>query len=302
MPLPEPAPDLVSLDLLDSVVRLGSIRRAASAHGISQPAASMRLRALERRLGLELLDRSSGRARPTLAGEAVAGWGRHVLDGVRDLLVGVDALRHVGRTQLRIAASMTVAEYLVPGWLHRLAAADPALAVSLQMGNSGQVVDIVAGGGVDVGFVEGERAPVGMDARHVAEDSLVLVVAPAHPWARRRRPVTPQELARTPLVLREAGSGTREVLEAALRSLGLGVTARVELGSTTAIKAATAADAGPAVLSSLAVRPDVEEGRLVVVPTAGLALKRAIRAVWKTDSPLPASARRLLAVIAPARP
>jgi DNA-binding transcriptional LysR family regulator len=295
MSLPEPAPDLVSLDLLDSVVRLGSIRRAASAHGISQPAASMRLRALERRLGLELLDRSSGRACPTLAGEAVAGWGRHVL-------VGVDALRHVGRTQLRIAASMTVAEYLVPGWLHRLAAADPALAVSLQMGNSGQVVDIVAGRGVDVGFVEGERAPVGMDARHVAEDSLVLVVAPAHPWARRRRPVTPQELARTPLVLREAGSGTREVLEAALRSLGLGVTARVELGSTTAIKAATAADAGPAVLSSLAVRPDVEEGRLVVVPTAGLALKRAIRAVWKTDSPLPASARRLLAVIARARP
>lgn len=296
MPLAEPTPDLVSLDLLDSVIRLGSIRRAASAHGLSQPAASMRLRKLEQVLGLDLLDRSAGRARPTLAGEAVTEWGRQVLDAVRDLQAGAEALRHRGRTQVRIAASMTVAEYLVPGWLQRMAASTPHVAVSLQMGNSEQVAVTVAGGDVDLGFVEGRSAPIGLESRTVVEDELVLVVAPAHPWARRRRPITAAELARTPIVVRERGSGTREVLESALRPLGLSVTVGVELGSTTAIKTAIEAGAGPSVLSSLAVRTDAEDGRLVAVPVSGLSLRRSVRAVWAPDRPLPEAARAFLAI------
>jgi DNA-binding transcriptional LysR family regulator len=296
MPLPEPVPDLVSLDLLDSVIRLGSIRRAAAAHGISQPAASMRLRSLERVLGLDLLDRSSGRARPTLAGEAVTEWGRQVLDATRDLMVGAEALRHQGRTQVRIAASMTVAEYLVPGWLQRMAASTPDVAVSLQMGNSEQVAESVAAGANDLGFVEGRTAPAGLESLVVLEDELVLVVAPSHPWARRRRPITAAELARTPIVVRERGSGTREVLEAALGPLGLAVTVGVELGSTTAIKTAIEAGAGPSVLSTLAVGTDAAEGRLVPVAVAGLSFDRDIRAVWMPDRRLPEAAREFLAI------
>lgn len=298
MPLPQPVPDLASLDLFQSVVRLGSIRQAALAHGMSQPAASVRLKVLERALGLQLLDRTGGRARPTPAGDAVSEWARPILASVGDLLLGAEALRREGRTQLRIAASMTVAEYLVPTWLQRLATVEPALAVSLQMGNSGQVVDTVRAGGADIGFVEGERAPEGMGHRRVADDSLVLVVSPDHPWTRRRHPVEPAELARTALVLREPGSGTREVLENALAARGLAPTVRVELGSTTAIKAAIAAGAGPSVLSHLATHPEVDDGRLVVVPVSGLALRRAIRAVWDPSRPPSPAARRLLAVVA----
>ncbi|MDA8359420.1 MAG: LysR family transcriptional regulator [Actinomycetota bacterium] len=295
MPLPEPVPDLVSLDLLDSVVQLGSIRRAAVAHGISQPAASMRLRVLERALGLALLDRSGGRATPTLAGEAVNEWGRRVLDATRDLLTGAEALRHDGRTQVRIAASMTVAEYLVPGWLQRMALAMPEVTASLQMGNSEQVAAVVAAGGADLGFVEGHAVPAGMESRTVVADELVVVVTPSHPWARRRRPVSADELARTPLVVRERGSGTRDVLETALGRLDLTVTARVELGSTTAIKTAIQSGTGPSVLSSLAVRAETEDGRLVVVPVADLALRRAIRAVWAEGRPLSRAAAGFLA-------
>ncbi|MHB8219086.1 MAG: LysR family transcriptional regulator [Acidimicrobiales bacterium] len=296
MPMPEPMPDLVSLDLLDSVVRLGSIRRAAAAHGISQPAASMRLRTLERVVGLDLLDRSGGRARPTLAGEAVNEWGRHVLDSVRDLMVGAEALRHEGRTQVRIAASMTVAEYLVPAWLQRMAATTPDVAVSLRMGNSEQVAVVVADAAADLGFVEGHAAPAELESRKVVDDELALVVAPSHPWARRSRPITAAELARTPIVVRERGSGTREVLESALGPLGLSVTVGVELGSTTAIKTAIEAGAGPSVLSSLAVRTEADEGRLVRVRVTGLSLQRVIRAVWKPDRPLPEAARTFLAI------
>ena len=294
MPLADPVPDIRSLDLLRSVAELGSIRQAAGAHHISQPAASMRLRSLERTLDLALLDRSSGRARLTVAGLAVVQWSEAVLDGMGDLLLGTAAVRSEGRNTLRIAASMTVAEYLVPGWLNRLRASDPDVAVSLEMGNSGHVTEIMLRGGADIGFVEGPDDPSDLHTHVVSGDDLVVVVAPSHPWARRRRPLSPADLAATPLVLREAGSGTREVLERALGGSGLAPTPLVELASTTAIKASVAAGTGPGVLSRLAVESEVTDGRLVVVATSGIPLERVIRAIWPSERPLMPAATRLL--------
>ena len=294
MPLAEPVPDIRSLDLLRSVAELGSIRQAAGAHHISQPAASMRLRSLERTLGLELLDRSAGRARLTVTGVAVVQWSEAVLEGMRDLLLGTAAVRSKGRDTLRIAASMTVAEYLVPGWLSRLRGSDPDVAVSLEMGNSGHVAEMMLRGGADIGFVEGPDDPPDLHARVVSGDDLVVVVAPSHPWARRRRPLSAADLAATPLVLREAGSGTREVLERALSACGLEPTPLVELASTTAIKASVASGTGPGVLSRLAVEPEVTDGRLIVVATTGVPLDRRIRAIWPSERPLMPAATRLL--------
>jgi DNA-binding transcriptional LysR family regulator len=294
MPLSEPVPDVRSLDLLRSVAEQGSIRQAALAHNISQPAASMRLRSLERSLGLDLLDRTGGRARLTAAGLAVVRWSEDVLDSMRTLLMGTAAVRSEGSTHLRVVASMTVAEYLVPAWLNRLRVSDPAIVVALQMGNSEHVIEVMKRRGADVGFVEGSHAPPGLRSRVVQKDDLVVVVAPTHPWARRRKPLGAQELAATPLTLREVGSGTREVLETALLDLGLRSTPLVELGSTTAIKAAVASGAGPGVLSRLAIEPDVHDGRLVIVPTTGVALERQIRVVWPKDRALSPLARRLL--------
>ena len=297
MPLPLPLPDLISLDLLRSVADLGSIRQAAIAHSISQPAASTRLRSLEGVLGLELLHRSTGGAQLTPAGHAVMQWSSQVLDDMEALLLATKALRHGGRTQLHVAASMTVAEYLAPQWLAQLAAADPDLHVSLEMANSEQVVELVREHRAALGFVEGSSKLAGLKSQVLLTDDLVLVVAPAHPWARRRTPVSATELAGAPLVLREVGSGTREVLEQWLAREGLDARPVVELGSTTAIKSAVESGAGPTVLSRLATHADVLAGRLVVVPLAGPQLSRSIRVVWLRNETLVPPARRLLARI-----
>jgi DNA-binding transcriptional LysR family regulator len=225
---------------------------------------------------------------------AVVHWSEDVLDSMRTLLMGTAAVRSEGTTHLRVVASMTVAEYLVPAWLNRLRVSDPAIVVSLQMGNSEHVIEVMKRRGADVGFVEGSRVPPGLRSRVVQKDDLVVVVAPTHPWARRRKPLGAHELAATPLTLREVGSGTREVLETALLDLGLRSTPLVELGSTTAIKAAVASGAGPGVLSRLAIEPDVHDGRLVIVATTGIALERQIRVVWPKDRALSPLARRLL--------
>ena len=297
MPLSQPVPDLVSLDLLASVAALGSLRQAAMAHGISQPAASNRLRSLEGTLGVELLHRSSGGAQLTPAGRVVVGWSEQVLGDVHSLLTATAALRRERRTSVHVAASMTVAEYLAPEWLVRVASLDPDLHVALDMANSEQVAELVREGRVDLGFVEGASRLVGLRSQVLLDDDLVLVVAPHHPWAGRRRDVTPSELAATPQVVRESGSGTREVLEAWLGESGLSVNAMVELGSTTAIKRAVESGVAPAVLSRLAVASDVRDGRLVAVPIAGGGPTRSIRALWSSTSPLSAAAKRVLAQI-----
>jgi len=254
----------------------------------------MRLRSLEDTLGLTLLDRSSGRATLTRAGLAVVQWGDEVIDAMQNLMLGVNAARSEGKRHLRIVSSMTVAEYLIPTWLNRFQISNPETSVALTMANSEQVSHVMAEHGADIGFVEGQRAPAGLESKIVLEDTLVIVVAPSHPWARRRSPVSAKDLGGVSLVLRESGSGTREVLEAALKQHGHTPTPLIELASTTAIKAAVASGIGPGILSTLAVKADVRDGALVEVDSVGIALDRSIRAVWPHDQPLASAARLFL--------
>ncbi len=298
MPLPHPHPDLASLDLLVSVGELGSISAAAEAHHITQPAASMRLRALERTLGVRLLDRLRTGARLTPAGDATVEWATDVLRDMRTLMTGAAALRAGQRSQLRVSASLTVAEYLLPRWLEQLATKWPHVKVALKMGNTAHVASLVAGGSVDVGFVEGPHYSRRLRSREVAHDELVVVVGPEHPWRRRHRPLMPHQLASAPLVLREPGSGTRDVLTEALAEHALAPSTAMEFSSTTAIKTAVMAGVGPTVLSSLAIAGELRTGQLAVVPCDGLRLRRTIRAIWAPGRPLSAPATRLLAIAA----
>jgi DNA-binding transcriptional LysR family regulator len=193
---------------------------------------------------------------------------------------------------------MTVAEYLIPGWLRQLAVELPGVGVSLQMGNTAHVAELVVQGEVELGFIEGPQPLGRLRSRDLRDDELVVVVGKDHPWARRRRPLTANELAATPLVLREQGSGTRDVLAAALSEHGLGVRPAIELGSTTAIKAAAIAGDAPAVLSVLAVENERRAGQLVVVACGDLRLGRTIRAVWAPERSLSRPAARLIALAA----
>ena len=298
MPLPSRVSDLTGFDLLLSVARTGSIGRAAGEHGVSQPAASARMRLLEGQLGLALIERSPRGSKLTPVGALVAGWAQAAVDAAESLDAGLTALRRERDSRLRIAASMTVAEYLLPTWLTALRAVDPGAVVALSAVNSAEVAQAVLADAADIGFVEGPGIPDGLHAEPVGRDALTLVVGPSHPWARRRSGVPAAELARTALVSREAGSGTRGYLEEALRAqAGLErVPSAAELSSTTAIKAAVAAGAAPAVLSSLAVAAELAAGTLRQVPVTGVDLTRTLRAVWTEGRRLTGPALDLYAI------
>jgi DNA-binding transcriptional LysR family regulator len=294
--LPPATPGLTALDLLDSVAELGSLGQAAARHGMSQPAVSMRMRQLEKLLGLRLLQRSPAGTRLTPAGERVAALSRRVLAEAGALMTGVELLVAEETSHLRVAASLTVAEHLLPGWLAALHQESPEVVLAVEVTNSARVLARVREGAAAVGFVEGQgRVLPGLKSAVIRGDLLVLVVQPGHPWARREAPVTGAELAATDLIVREPGSGTREILAGALAPWG-GLRSRLELGSTVAILAAARRGEGPAVLSALAVADDLAMGRLTAVRTEGVELARSLRAVWAGESALAPLAQRLLKV------
>ena len=296
MPLPASTPSLAMLDLFVSVVELGSISQAARAHGMSQPAASAAMARLERRAGVALLRRTTSGTEVTAEGERVAQWAREVIDAATHLNAALTDLRDDVRQPLTIAASFTTAEYLLPGWLAALRRVAPEVAVHVAVENSSHVAAEVVGGRAHIGFVEGVSVDPRLTGTAVYRDELVVVVHPDHPWARRRRPLTMAELAATRLVVREAGSGTREVLDRLLKPFARAANAQplTELGSTTAVKQAVLGGAGPAVLSRLAVQGEVDAGRLRLVALRDADLGRELRAVWPRGQRLSRQAALLL--------
>ncbi|KQY57025.1 MULTISPECIES: LysR family transcriptional regulator [unclassified Nocardioides] len=284
--MPTDRPDLTALELLVRVGELGSLGGAARALDMAQPNASRAIARLERQLRVVLVHRSATGSRLTTEGSVVAEWAREALAGVDRVVVGARSLADDHKPHLTVAASLTIAEYLAPNWLARLRRHHSELQVSLDVGNSHDVLDAVLAARVPLGFVESPYVPRTVGSTIIRHDRLVVIVAPDHPWARRRRPVTAAELSATHLILREAGSGTRDTLEAALARAGHRVSElEMELASTAAVKASVAAGTAPAVLSELAVASEVSSGSLVSVPLdEELDLGRPLRAVWPRSS------------------
>ncbi len=270
---------LAALELIVAIERHGSLSAAARALGMAQPSASTGLKRLERRAGLTLVTRATTGTRLTPAGRALVDRARDVLAASDAFDREVAALRAEHGGRVAVAASLSVAEYLVPGWL----ASRPggAALVDLVVANSRDVTDAVLHGRADLGFIEGPDVDPGLEAREVGTDELVVVVAPGHPWERRRRAVTADELSTSALAVREPGSGTRAVLERALISAGHPLRgAPAQVGSTSAVKNVVRGGNAAGVLSVLTVSEELARGTLVRVPVDGVDLRRVLRMVW----------------------
>jgi DNA-binding transcriptional LysR family regulator len=335
----ETVDDLGALRGLREVSRQGSIAAAAAMLGVSQQALSARMRTLERSMSITLLARTSAGSHLTEQGRLVVGWAEDVLDAAERLEAGLRSIRSGVSHRLAIAASQTIAEHLVPHWLVELrsleqsgsgssgprpassgtassgsassgtgdprsasvgaAEAYPPTVVELTVANSTVVIELVRDGKAGLGFIETPHLPADLVTAHLREDEMLFVAAPGHPWARRRGALSLAEVAATPLVMRETGSGTRDTLTDHLAAQDPPLRAQIamELGTSAAVRSAIAAGVGPGVLSRLAVRDDLVLGRLVAVEVVGPPLTRRLTAVWRLDhDPLAPEASRLLSV------
>ena len=291
MPLTPRVPDLGAMDMLLSVARLGSLGKAAAEHGVSQPAVSSRISRMERSAwALALIERT---ATGVGADRVRAAWwptGRARSSRRRRRWSAGWTPSHREPDRLRIASSMTIAEYLMPTWLSTAHHEEPDLGIALELANSPRCRAACARAGGRPGLRRGAGATArACGRRPSAGTGWSSWWRVDHPWARRRTPLTARELADTPLIQRERGPAPGR--RWARRCWSRSATSRrappmLELTSTTAIKSAVQNGLAPAVISSIAVADEVDHGRLVAVPVEDLDLSRTLRAVWPSGRAL----------------
>ncbi|MGH1504350.1 MAG: LysR family transcriptional regulator [Acidimicrobiales bacterium] len=276
--------DVTSLTVFLSVVELGSVSKAAARHGMSQPSATARLAKLETSLGVTLLERTPTGSRPTAEGRQVAALAGEVVAASQHLVDGARELRSAGRPVLTVAATSTIATRRLPAWVAGADLGDVEL--RLVEADTRSIAGLVRDGEATVGLMAGPNAPVGLRSELVAAEPLVVVVAPGHPWAGRRRPIRATDVATTSLLLRNRGSGTHDVIEEALRPHGFVPTAgHRSFASNAGIRLAIVNSDGVGIIPEVSAADDLDAGRLVAVPV-DLALDQPIRVVWR-DGPLP---------------
>lgn len=291
---------IAQLRLLAEFATESSISGVARSLGLSQPTVSQTVQAIESKLGRTLVSRTPGGSALTDDGRLVVEWGQGLLreaDRFHELLENFSSTKQ-GR--LRIAASMTIAEYLVPYWFNTMAQAGIGRdEIELHVANSERVMEMVHARSVDAGFIEGLKLREGLRSQDIGDDRLVVVVSPAHPWADRAEGISIEELLRGQLLLRESGSGTREVFDAAVAAIGAPAPQDVAtLGSTSAIKTAVRVGGAAGVISALAVRDEVEIGSMRVVNVRGIEMSRALRMVQARGA---VADRRLVLLLSVAR-
>lgn len=250
---------LRELEVFCAIAQQGTVRAAADRVALSQPAASHALARLERALQRRLFDRTG---RKLVLNEA----GRQLLPRARSLLDDAAAIQQSGAgavPALRLAASTTIANYLLPVQLAAYRDRYPAAPVQVQVGNTAEVVASVAAMRVDFGLIEGPCQRSELQVRFWRDDPMVLIAPPAHPAARDR--CTREALAGMTWLLREPGSGTRAEVERWLLSHLGTVRADIELGNSEAIKRGVAAGLGVSCLPRVMVSDLIERGLVVEI-------------------------------------
>jgi DNA-binding transcriptional LysR family regulator len=258
-------------------MEVGSVHGAADALALTPSAVTKRIQSLERRLGVQLFDRGRFGLRPTGAARLLYPDAKQALLALRRAETAVSEHRAQAAAVLSLAASHTIGEFLVPGWLAAFRAAQPALRAQVDIVNSTGVLAALRDRVADVGFVEGLDPLDGLEALTVLRDEIVVVVAAGHRWARRRS-IAARELAAEPYLTREAGSGTRAVAAAALAAAGVRLTPALEFASFQSLKRAVAAG-GFTLLSRLVVDAEVAAGTVRAVPLRDGGVHRELRAV-----------------------
>lgn len=246
-----------------AVTRCGSFTRAAEEMHLTQPAVSAQVVALERDYDARLLDRIGKRVEITEAGRVVRAAAEDIMRRIEELGEEMRDLEGLKRGRLRLGASLIVGIYLLPEAIGRFKRDYPQLELTLRIEYARHIVEQVLAGNIDLGII-GEGNPIA-DERLVVEpfapDELVLIVDPAHRWARLKT-VSAKELAGESFIISEKGSATQEMIVRRLSEVGAKLDIAMELGNIEAVKRAVEAGLGISIMSRCAIERDVEEGRL----------------------------------------
>lgn len=270
------------LRLFTTVVKAGSFSRAADVLHISQPAISKGVRDFEFQVGCRLLDRTPKGVRPTREGTALVRHAETLFAAERAAEDELLSLRNLDSGSLRIGASTTIATYMISDYLGAFHRQYPGIDLNLVIANTRDIADLMLAHDIEIALVEGPVEDDELESHAWRTDVMSLIVDTRHRFAGATRGIEGAALRDETLIVREPGSGSREVVAQALAAGGIEPRRTLEIGSTEAIKQAVAAGLGISIVSGAAVCDQVTLGKLKVVQMRDLQIERTL---WQLKVP-----------------
>ena len=256
------------LQVFHAVAKHLSFTKAADTLFMTQPAVTFQVKQFEEHLNTRLFDRAQGRIALTPAGQVAFQYAERILALSAELDTRLREMSAHSAGPLLLGASMTIGDYVLPELIGGFKARFPAVVPTLYVGNSEAVQERVAERTLDLGFIESGSPLSTLQSEACCEDQLQVVCAPSHPLAKETH-ASPAALTQHPYIAREAGSGTRLVVDRYLQQEGVSPDAMnrvVELGSPEAIKGVVATGMGFAIMSPVITAKEIQLGLLVQVP------------------------------------
>jgi DNA-binding transcriptional LysR family regulator len=300
----KPAEEGISLRQLDIFCRVAqkrSFSKAAASVYLTQPTVSEHVSTLEKLLGVKLFDRMGRKVELTRAGEIYYKYAKKIIELRSEAQQVLDSFLGLLRGRLTIGASTIPGVYIVPKIVGSFSRKFPAIRAMIHVADSGEIIDQVSEGSLEVGFVG--RKPRGkvLAAKAFVSDNLVVAVPPGHKWEKKGT-ISIDELREEPFLLREPGSGTRSALEDALAkhriSLEKEFNAVAELGSTEAVKQGIRGGLGVSVISDIAAAADCPNCRLKTLKIEGVAIERKFYRIHLKNHTLTPAAEAFLSHMA----
>ncbi|HEU5442694.1 MAG TPA: LysR family transcriptional regulator [Steroidobacteraceae bacterium] len=288
--------NLHHLSIFAAVAGTGSLTASARKLHISQPALSRELKTFEARLGVTLFERHSRGMRLTQAGQVLHHYAKRLFELEQTAEATLREIAGARRGRLAIGASNTIGTYVLPRLLAAFRLQRPEVQVSVFVGNTEQVSEGVDDMRFNLGFIEGPLHRAGLNAAIFQQDEIVPVAAPGHPLLRKRR-LTPADVSGQPLLVRESGSGTRELVAAALTRHGVVQGRTMELGNTEALKRAVIHGGGIAWLPRICMASEVRAGTLRELPVRELTIVRPLMVLSRDGAPVEPAAAAFLQLL-----
>lgn len=280
-----------------------SFSRAAEALEITQPAVSIQVQELEKSLGVTLFHRRPGGLRVTEVGDTVYAYAEQIFGLSNRMLEAVQGLQDLKTGHLRLGASTTPGEFVLPMAVGRFRQMYPGIRVELVIANTRSIIQRILNRELDLGMV-GDRLEEHsgeLELVHYLDDEIVLVSAAGSPES-RQQPLTLQQVVEAGLIVREEGSATRRAAETHFASLGASPRIVLELGSNQAVKQAASAGGGIGVVSRLGISAEVKAGMLTILKVEGWDCRRPLTIVHPKDRYLSPAQRAFLQFLTTERP
>lgn len=276
------------LEIFVAIATTGSFSKGAEIACISQSTASQHIAALEATCGVRLLDRTGHGVIPTEAGKILLVHAQQVIKALKDTEQALLRFRQADGVELAVGGSTIPGTYLLPKAIAALRAKAPGITVTAEIGDSGEILARLAEERIEIGIIGTTADDKLFTSEPLSHDVILLVARKEHNWC-GRTDVQPEELLSEPIIMREKGSGTIAVVDAALRRHGLktgDLMVCTTLSSSEAIKQAVLAGCGVAFISEMAVREELKQGELVAISLSGLIITRSFSVVRKKGKTL----------------